>query len=92
MFESVKKLLIEQLKLKDVEITPDSRIKEDLKADSLDVLQLHLVGEILREPLLLAQVFCEGIHRLRLVREAEITAGTAVFLKFRSFDLFRVST
>ena len=45
MFESVKKLLIEQLKLKDVEITPDSRIKEDLKADSLDVLQLLMTIE-----------------------------------------------
>ena len=45
MFESVKKLLIEQLKLKDVEITPDPRIKEDLKADSLDVLQLLMTIE-----------------------------------------------
>ena len=45
MFESVKKLLTEQLRLKDVEITRDSRIKEDLKADSLDVLQLLMTLE-----------------------------------------------
>ena len=45
MFESVKKLLTEQLRLKDVEITRDSRIKEDLKADSLDVLQLLMTIE-----------------------------------------------
>jgi len=45
MFESVKKILIEQLRLKDVEILPESRIKEDLKADSLDVLQMLMTIE-----------------------------------------------
>ena len=40
MFEEVKEILIEQLYLKDVEVTPESRIKADLGADSLDVLQL----------------------------------------------------
>ncbi|MBP1586813.1 MAG: acyl carrier protein [Clostridia bacterium] len=45
MFESVKQILIEQLRLKNVEITPESRIKEDLKADSLDVLQMLMTIE-----------------------------------------------
>ena len=45
MFESVKKILIEQLRLKNVEILPESRIKEDLKADSLDVLQMLMTIE-----------------------------------------------
>lgn len=45
MFESVKKILIEQLRLKDVQILPESRIKEDLKADSLDVLQMLMTIE-----------------------------------------------
>ena len=45
MFEDVKKLLIEQLHLKDVEVTPDSKIKDDLGADSLDVLQLLMTIE-----------------------------------------------
>ena len=40
MFEEVKKILIEQLYLKDVEVKPESRIKADLGADSLDILQL----------------------------------------------------
>ncbi len=46
MFERVKKILEKQLRLKEgVEITADSRIKEDLGADSLDVLQLLMAIE-----------------------------------------------
>ncbi len=45
MFETVKKLLIEQLNLKDVEILPTSNIKKDLGADSLDILQLLMTIE-----------------------------------------------
>ena len=46
MFERVKKILEKQLRLKaGVEVTPDSRIKEDLGADSLDVLQLLMAIE-----------------------------------------------
>lgn len=45
MFEEVKKLLIKELRLKDVEVTPESRIKEDLHADSLSVLTLLMTIE-----------------------------------------------
>ena len=45
MFEEVKKILCEQLHLGDVTITPDSRIKEDLGADSLDILQMLMTIE-----------------------------------------------
>ena len=45
MFETVKKILIEQLHVKDVEITPDTKIMEDLGADSLDILQLLMTIE-----------------------------------------------
>ncbi len=46
MFEDVKKLLSEQLHLEPgVEITPESRIKADLGADSLDILQLLMTFE-----------------------------------------------
>ena len=45
MFETGKKLLIEQLNLKDVEILPTSNIKKDLGADSLDILQLLMTIE-----------------------------------------------
>lgn len=45
MFEEVKKILSEQLHLGDLTITPDSRIKEDLGADSLDILQMLMTIE-----------------------------------------------
>lgn len=45
MFETVKKIMAEQLNLKNKEITPQSRIKEDLGADSLDVLQMLMTIE-----------------------------------------------
>ncbi len=45
MFNEVKELLTTQLRLKDVEITPASRIKDDLGADSLDILQLLMTIE-----------------------------------------------
>ena len=45
MFEELKTILYEQLHLNGMEITPDSRIKEDLGADSLDVLQMLMTIE-----------------------------------------------
>ena len=45
MFEEVKKVLIKQLKLKDVQVLPESRFKADLGADSIDTLQLLMTIE-----------------------------------------------
>ena len=45
MFEEVKEALRKQLKLGDAEITADSKIKDDLGADSLDILQLLMTIE-----------------------------------------------
>lgn len=46
MFEDVKKILIEQLHVKEgTEITAETKIKEDLGADSLDILQLLMTLE-----------------------------------------------
>ena len=45
MFEEVKEALRAQLKLGDREITVDSKMKDDLGADSLDVLQLLMTIE-----------------------------------------------
>ena len=45
MFEEVKEALRKQLKLGDKEITEASKIKEDLGADSLDILQLLMTIE-----------------------------------------------
>ena len=47
MFENVEKILTRQLKLdkKGIKVTPESSIKGDLGADSLDILQLLLTIE-----------------------------------------------
>lgn len=45
MFEELVSILCEQLPLNPEDITADSRIKEDLGADSLDVLQLLMALE-----------------------------------------------
>ncbi|MBQ7152983.1 MAG: acyl carrier protein [Clostridia bacterium] len=45
MFEKVKEVLIKQLRLKDREVLPSSKIKEDLGADSLDLLELLMTLE-----------------------------------------------
>ncbi len=45
MFEEVKEAIRKQLKLGDAEITENSKIKEELGADSLDILQLLMTIE-----------------------------------------------
>ena len=45
MFEKVKEMIAEQLLIDEDKITPKSRIKEDLGADSLDVLQMLMTIE-----------------------------------------------
>ena len=40
MFEKVHAILAKQLRLDAAKITPESQIKKDLGADSLDILQL----------------------------------------------------
>ena len=45
MFERVKEIIEEQLNLDGVEITEESRFKEDLEADSLDLFELVMALE-----------------------------------------------
>ena len=45
MLETVKKILADQLRLNEDEILPTSRIKEDLGADSLGILELLMTIE-----------------------------------------------
>lgn len=45
MLEELKKLLAEQLRIAEDRITTESRIKADLGADSLDILQLLMTIE-----------------------------------------------
>jgi len=45
MFETVKALLAKQLRIPEGEITLDSKIKDDLGADSIAILQLLMTIE-----------------------------------------------
>lgn len=45
MLERVKEIIEEQLNLDGVEITMDTRFKEDLEADSLDLFELVMAFE-----------------------------------------------
>lgn len=45
MFERVREILAKQLRVPAESITPESRIKNDLGADSLDILQLLMTIE-----------------------------------------------
>ena len=45
MFETVKEILIRELRLTSTEVTPASRFREDLGADSLDILTLLMTIE-----------------------------------------------
>lgn len=45
MFEKVKKIIAEQLKISEEKITMQSLIKDDLGADSVDILQLLMTLE-----------------------------------------------
>lgn len=45
MFEQVKEILAKQLRVDASKITMDSKIKDDLGADSLDILQLLMAIE-----------------------------------------------
>ena len=45
MLDKVKELIEEKLNLEGVEITPDSKFKEDLEVDSLDLFELVMALE-----------------------------------------------
>lgn len=45
MFEEVKDILVEQLHLEPGKVTLEAKIKDDLGADSLDILQLLMTIE-----------------------------------------------
>ena len=45
MFEEVKRVIAKQLRIDEAKVTMESKIKDDLGADSLDVLQLLMTIE-----------------------------------------------
>jgi len=45
IFEKVKKIVVEQLEVKEEEVKPEANFAEDLGADSLDVVELVMALE-----------------------------------------------
>lgn len=45
MFEKVRKLIAEQLNISEDKVTPETRIVEDLGADSLDMVEMLMTLE-----------------------------------------------
>lgn len=45
IFEKVKKILVEQINIDPSKVTPDAKFREDLGADSLDLVELIMTFE-----------------------------------------------
>ena len=45
VFERVKKIIVEQLGIEDSKVVPEARFREDLGADSLDLVELIMAFE-----------------------------------------------
>ena len=44
-FESVKSIIVELLSIDEAKVTPEARFREDLEADSLDLVELIMAFE-----------------------------------------------
>ena len=44
-FEEVKKIIVETLGCDEDQVTPESNLMDDLEADSLDLVELHMAFE-----------------------------------------------
>ncbi|NLD26867.1 MAG: acyl carrier protein [Acholeplasmataceae bacterium] len=65
IFEKVKKLIAKELNVKEEDITMDSRLSEDLGADSLDAVELIMAVEEEFD----VQVSDEAAQNIRRVRD-----------------------
>ncbi len=45
VFADVKEIIVEQLGVSEDKVTPDARFREDLEADSLDIVELIMAFE-----------------------------------------------
>ena len=45
IFESVKSIIVELLSIDEAKVTPEARFREDLEADSLDLVELIMAFE-----------------------------------------------
>ena len=71
VFERLKKLIVEQLDVKEEEVTPETSFAEDLNADSLDLIELiTAVEEEFSRPGRKVEISDEDAEKIQTVQDA----------------------
>ena len=71
VFERLKKLIVEQLDVKEEEVTPETSFAEDLNADSLDLIELiTAVEEEFSRPGRKVEISDEDAAKMQTVQDA----------------------
>ena len=71
VFERLKKLIVEQLDVKEEEVTPETSFAEDLNADSLDLIELiTAVEEEFSRPGRKVEISDEDAGKMKTVQDA----------------------
>ncbi len=78
LFERVRKVIVEQLDVREEEVTPDATFTDDLGADSLDLVELVMAFEqefdvsISEEEAEQVRTVADAVRLLAEKREAEV--------------------
>jgi acyl carrier protein len=81
IFEKIKELVVELLGVEEEKVTLDARFREDLEADSLDLVELIMAfedefgGEISDEEAATITTVGEGVNYIHAQAEAREAAG-----------------
>jgi len=71
VFERLKRLIVEQLDVKEEEVTPKTSFAEDLNADSLDLIELiTAVEEEFSRPGRKVEISDEDAEKMQTVQDA----------------------
>ncbi|MDY7019378.1 MAG: acyl carrier protein [Chloroflexota bacterium] len=71
VFEILKKVIVEQLDVKEEEITPEVSFAEDLNADSLDLIEfITAVEEEFSQPGRRLEISDEDAEKIKTVQDA----------------------
>ncbi len=71
LFEKLRKVIAEQLDVKEEEIAPDTSFAEDLNADSLDLIELiTAVEEEFSQPGIKLEISDEDAEKMKTAQDA----------------------
>ena len=71
VFERLRKVIVEQLDVKEEEVTPEASFAEDLNADSLDLIELiTAVEDEFSQPGRRLEISDEDAEKIQLVQDA----------------------